>query len=129
MTIDKKKCSCLHSSGNKFAGTYDDTYDSDHDNSFFNITSFKDLTSRSTDNFVRDLLFRSLPDRLCHDFKVGISPDDLYEAKQIGISIVPILSQKYRASFSKSPRADSKKKRKKGKDSKASKKHKKRKGK
>ena len=60
---------------------------------------------------------------------MGISPDDLYEAKKIGISIVPILSQKYRASFSKSPRADSKKKRKKGKDSKASKKHKKRKGK
>lgn len=112
MKAGKKKCgSCVNSflksdsssrfykNGNLVTG-YDTTYDSD-DNTL-DIKTYGHLATIPNDEFIKNLLQRnskSLSERLMSDFSVSLTPDNLYDAKNIGVSISPIISSKYHPLF------------------------------
>jgi hypothetical protein len=85
----------------KLISGYDATYDSDDsDDGTLDINTFGDMASVSNDEFIKNMLHRSLHERLMNDFNISVSPDDLYESKKIGIRILPIISSKYHPLFS-----------------------------
>jgi hypothetical protein len=141
----KNSCPCVNAflksnsstrsykNGNLVSG-YDTTYDSDDDT--LDINTYGNMAAIPNEEFIRNMLYRrqgghqSLINRLMSDFSVSSTPHDLYDAKKIGVSIIPIISSKYHPMFSQKGMAkknDSKKKSKgrKVKKGKASRKHKK----
>lgn len=95
-SLHKTNSSSRSYKNGKLVSGYDITYDSGSDSDDgLEIKTYGDIENIPTKDFVDGLLHKSLSRRLKDDFKVYVSPSDLYDFKKIGLSVSPLFSQKF----------------------------------